>query len=118
MGSFGKVTSVNDLPSRAKLVGYVKQATKAIDDGSRTKAWTRPKVAKPEVEIPEALVTALKKNKAVAKKFEAMTTGCKREYCEWIADAKREETREKRVATALEWIAEGKGRNWKYEVPR
>ncbi len=115
MGSFGKITSVKDLPTRAKLVGYVRLATKAIDDGERTKAWSRPKVAKPEAEVPEALAAALKKHKAAGKKFEAMTPGARREYCDWIAEAKREETREKRVATAVEWIAEGKGRNWKYE---
>jgi len=115
MGSFGKITSIKDLPPRTKLVGYVKLAKKAIDDGDHTKAWSRPKVAKPEAEVPEVLVAALKKNKAAAKKFEAMTPGCKREYCEWIAEAKREETKEKRVATALEWITEGKSRNWKYE---
>ncbi len=118
MGSFGKITAVKDLPSRAKLVGYVKVAAKAIADGERTKAWSRPKVAKAEAEIPEALAAALKKNKAVAKKFESMTPGYRREYCQWIAEAKREETREKRVETALEWIAEGKSRNWKYEVVR
>jgi hypothetical protein len=116
MGSFGKITSVKDLPSRAKLVGYVRVAAKAIDDGARTKAWSRPKVAKAQVEVPEALAAALKQNKAAAKKFEGMTPGCRREYCEWIADAKREETREKRVATAVEWIGEGKNRNWKYEA--
>lgn len=115
MGSFGKITSVKDLPARKKLVEYVKLAARAIDDGARTKAWSRPKVAKAEAEVPEALAAALKKNKAVAKKFEAMAPGCKREYCQWIAEAKREETREKRVATAVEWIAEGKSRNWKYE---
>ncbi len=118
MGSFGKIASVKDLPSRAKLVGYVKVAAKAIADGERTKAWSRPKVAKAEAEIPEALAAALKKNKAVAKKFELMTPGYRREYCQWIAEAKREETREKRVETALGWIAEGKSRNWKYEVLR
>jgi uncharacterized protein YdeI (YjbR/CyaY-like superfamily) len=116
MGSFGKIGSVKDLPSRAKLIGYIRLAAKAIDDGSRTKAWSRPKVAKAELEVPEALAAALKKNKAAAKKFEAMTPGCRREYCQWIAEAKREETREKRVLTALEWIAEGKSRNWKYET--
>ncbi len=115
MGSFGKITSVKDLPARAKLVGYVKLAAKAIDAGERTKAWSRPKVAKAEAEVPEALAAALKKNKAAAKSFAAMTPGYRREYCEWIAEAKRDETREKRVATAVEWIAEGKSRNWKYE---
>lgn len=116
MGSFGKITSVEDLPARKKLVGYVKLATKAIDSGQRTKAWSRPKVAKAEAVMPDALAAALKKNKAAAKKFEAMTPGYRREYCEWIAEAKREETREKRAAEAVGWIAEGKGRNWKYET--
>jgi len=60
---------------------------------------------------------ALKKNKSAAKRFDAMSPSCRREYIEWIADAKRDETREKRVATAMEWIAEGKSRNWKYEKP-
>ncbi|HSY36851.1 MAG TPA: YdeI/OmpD-associated family protein [Acidobacteriaceae bacterium] len=115
MGSFGKITSVKDLPSRAKLVGYVRLAAKSIADGERTKAWSRPKVVKGEAEVPEALAAALKKNKGAAKTFAAMTPGYRREYCQWIAEAKREETRENRVATAVEWIAEGKGRNWKYE---
>jgi hypothetical protein len=115
MGSFGKITSVKELPSRAKLVGYVRLAAKAIADGDRTKAWSRPKVAKAEAEVPKELAVALKKNKAAGKSFEAMTPGYRREYCQWIAEAKREETREKRVATAVEWIAEGKSRNWKYE---
>jgi Bacteriocin-protection, YdeI or OmpD-Associated/Domain of unknown function (DU1801) len=115
MGSFGKIAAVEDLPSRKKLVGYVRLAAKAIDEGERTKAWSRPKVAKAEAGVPEALAAGLKKNKAAAKKFEAMTPGYRREYCQWIDEAKREETREKRVATAVEWIAEGKGRNWKYE---
>ena len=116
MGSFGKITSVKDLPARKKLVEFVKLAAKAIDDGERTKAWSRPKVAKMEAVVPEALAVALKKNKVAAKSFAAMPPGCKREYCQWIDEAKREETREKRVATAVEWIAEGKARNWKYET--
>ena len=116
MGSFGKITSVNNLPPRKKMVGYVKLATKAIDSGERTKAWSRPKVAKVEAVVPDALAAALKKNKAAAKKFEAMTAGCRREYCEWIGEAKREETRQKRAAEAVGWIAEGKSRNWKYQT--
>ena len=70
---------------------------------------------KPPPEIPPALTAALKKNKTAAGHFAAMAPGCQREYCEWISEAKRDETREKRVATAVEWIAEGKRRNWKYE---
>ena len=116
MGTFGRIASVKDLPPRKKLVNYVKHAAKMIDEGVRTKSLSmRPKVAKPPVEVPEALTAALKKNKVAAKKFETLSPSCRREYSEWIADAKREETRDKRIATALEWIAEGKSRNWKYE---
>jgi uncharacterized protein YdeI (YjbR/CyaY-like superfamily) len=117
MGTFGKITGVKDLPPRKKLVKYIKVAAKAVDDGARTKSWTRPRsqVVKSEVVVPEALTAALKKNKTAAKNFEAMSPSCRKEYCSWIADAKREETRDKRVATAVEWIAEGKSRNWKYE---
>ena len=117
MGSFGKLTAIENLPSREKLVEYVRVGAKAIDLGGRTKAWSRPKVAKAEVAIPDALASALKKNKAAGKRFEAMPPGCQREYCLWIAEAKREETRERRLASALEWIAQGKTRNWKYEQP-
>ena len=115
MGTFGRITAVKDLPPRKQLIAYLKNAAKLIDEGTRTKAWERPKVAKRDVEVPEALSAALKKNKVAAKCFEAMSPSCRREYAEWIADAKRDETREKRVTTAIEWIAEGKSRNWKYE---
>ena len=117
MGTFGKLTNVNQLPPRKKLVSYLALAAKAIDDGVRTKSWTRPRsqVVKAEVPVPPVLAVALKKNKAAAKAFDTMTPSCRKEYCIWIAEAKRDETRDKRVATAIEWIAEGKGRNWKYE---
>jgi len=118
MGSFGRITSLEDLPPRKKLLGYVKSAAKMIDEGVRTKSLVRqPKVAKPAVEVPEALAAALKKNKAAAKHFDSMSPSCRREYIEWIAAVKRDETRDKRITTAMEWIAEGKSRNWKYETP-
>jgi hypothetical protein len=118
MGTFGKITAVKDLPPRKKLVAYIRLAAKAVDDGARTKSFTRPRtqVVKSEVPVPEALAAALKKNKTAARNFDAMSPSCRKEYSEWIAEAKREETREKRVLTALEWITEGKSRNWKYEV--
>ena len=67
------------------------------------------------VEAPEELTAALKKNKKAAVVFAAFSPSCKREYTDWIAQAKRAETKEKRVAQAVEWIAEGKQRNWKYQ---
>jgi uncharacterized protein YdeI (YjbR/CyaY-like superfamily) len=116
MGTFGRITSLKDLPPNAKLLGYVKNAAKLIDEGVRTKSLVRqPKVAKPKAEIPEALSAALKENKNAAKNFEKLSPSCQREYIEWISDAKRDETRNSRVTTAIEWISEGKSRNWKYE---
>jgi len=118
MGVLGKLTSLKDLPSDRVLAGYLRTAAAAIESGARTKNYSRPRPSapKPSPEVPTSLAAALKKNKAAATQFAAMPPGCKREYCEWIAEAKRDETREKRVATAIEWIAEGKRRNWKYET--
>ncbi len=116
MGSFGRITSLEDLPPRKKFVAYVKGAVKKIDDGSRTRSLApRVRVAKPEAQVPEALATALAKNKQASAKFDSMSPSCRREYCEWIGLAKRDETRDKRVREAVEWIAAGKDRNWKYQ---
>ena len=73
------------------------------------------KAPKPALEAPQEFVSALKKSKAAAKAFDAFSPSCKREYVEWIAEAKRPETRDRRIAQAIEWIAEGKQRNWKYQ---
>jgi uncharacterized protein YdeI (YjbR/CyaY-like superfamily) len=117
MGALGKLTSVKDLPSDRELANYFRTAAAAIDTGARTRNYSRPKpdAPKPPPEVPPALTAALKKNKVAAKQFSGMPAGARREYCEWIAEAKRDETRDKRVVTAVEWIAEGKRRNWKYE---
>ena len=116
MGSFGKLTAMEDLPKDKALKAVLLEAARKIEQGERTKNWERPvQKAKPEAEVPEALAAALKKNKAAGKQFAAMSPSCRREYCEWVGEAKREETRAKRVETAVEWIAEGKGRNWKYQ---
>jgi uncharacterized protein YdeI (YjbR/CyaY-like superfamily) len=73
------------------------------------------KAPKAAVETPGEFAAALEKNKSASKVFAAFSPSCKREYVEWIADAKRDETRQKRIAQAVEWIAEGKQRNWKYQ---
>jgi len=119
MGSLGKITSVKDLPSDKVMLGYLRQAAKLIDEGKgeTVMAVNRRvvKAPKPPVEVPAEFTAALKKSKAASKAFEAFSPSCKREYAEWIADAKRAETREKRIAQAVEWIGEGKQRNWKYQ---
>ena len=117
MGVLGKLSSVADLPKDKEFIAYLREATAAIDEGRRTQSFTRPKTAKKKApaEVPEALAAGLAKNKVAAKNFAAMAPGAQREYCEWISEAKRDETRDKRAATAVEWIAENKRRNWKYE---
>lgn len=117
MGSFGRITSLDDMPPVAELEGFLRDAAQLISAGTRTRSIQRvAKPARPAAAIPEALLQALNKEPAARERFEAMSPSCRREYSEWIAEAKREETRNKRVATALEWIAEGKSRNWKYEA--
>jgi uncharacterized protein YdeI (YjbR/CyaY-like superfamily) len=114
MGAMGKITTLKDLSPNKVLAGYLKQAATLIDDGAKT--MTRPKkAAKPAPEIPTELAAALKKNKAATKVWNDFAPGSQREYAEWITEAKRAETKEKRIVQAIEWIAEGKQRNWKYQ---
>ena len=119
MGSLGRIASVKDLPAGKKLLTYLKQAAAFIDygHGETVMAVSRREVKAPKeaVETRPELMAALKKNRAASKVFEVFSPSCKREYVDWIADAKRPETRDRRIAQAVEWIAEGKQRNWKYQ---
>ncbi len=113
MGHLGKITSIKDLPSKKVIASFVKEAMRLNDEGL---VVDKPKKApKPVGETPPALAAALAKNRKARTAFAAFPPGHRREYIDWIADAKRDETRDKRVAQAVEWIAEGKARNWKYE---
>ena len=119
MGSLGRITSVKDLPPEKALLGYIRRAAELIESGhgeNRVVVARRVvKAPKPPVEAPAEFTAALKKNKAANVAYAAFSPSCKREYAEWIADAKRAETRERRIAQAVEWIGEGKQRNWKYQ---
>jgi Uncharacterized protein conserved in bacteria len=122
MGSLGKIASLKDLPSKQQLVSLFKQAAVFIDDGQYTSAMagrsknTMARAAKPALKTPPHLASALKANKAAAKVFANFSPSCQREYIEWITEAKRPETRERRLAQAIEMISEGKQRNWKYQT--
>jgi uncharacterized protein YdeI (YjbR/CyaY-like superfamily) len=119
MGSLGRITCLADLPSDKQMLGWIRQAAGFVDSGQYTSPIAaRRKVVKPQkpaLDTPAEFVAALKRNKKAAAAYAAFSPSCKREYVEWIADAKRAETRDKRIATALEWIAAGKQRNWKYQ---
>ena len=115
MGSFGRITSLEDLPPTAELERYIRYAADLIDSGERTRSIQR--VAKPAriaPEIPAALLAALEHNSLAKEAFQRFSPSCQREYAQWVAGAKREETKQRRVAAALELIATGKSLNWKY----
>ena len=108
-----KLTDISELPSENVLIDYIREAVRLNEEGVKI---ARPaKVSSKPVEVPPELAAALTKNKAAKKHFEAMPPSHQREYSEWIAGAKQAATREKRVATAIEWISEGKSQNWKYQ---
>ena len=117
MGSLGRITSLQGLPPDKELLRYMRHAAQLVASGQRKKSIDPSmRSAKPRpVRIPSELVAALKKNKLAAKAFASFSPSCRREYADWIAEAKRSETREKRLAQAVSWIAQGKARNWKYQ---
>jgi uncharacterized protein YdeI (YjbR/CyaY-like superfamily) len=119
MGSLGKITSLKDLPTDKKLLGYIRKAAELIDGGlgdNRIVVARRVvKAPKPPVEVPAEFTAALRRDRKAAAAYAAFSPSCQREYAQWIAEAKRPETRERRISQAVEWIGEGKQRNWKYQ---
>ena len=114
-GSAGRITSLEDLPSDREIIAQIKKAAKLNDDG--VPVQRERKKPKPPLKVPAYFTSALKKNAAARKTFEAFSTSQKREYVEWVTEAKTDATRDKRLAISVEWMAEGKIRNWKY-VPK
>jgi hypothetical protein len=112
MGSFGKITSLRDLPTDSRLIRLIKKAAELNDAGVKV-ARGRSTEKKP-LRIPAFFKGALRRNKKALATFTNFTYSHKKEYVEWVTKAKSEETRSKRLATAIEWMAKGKPRNWKY----
>jgi uncharacterized protein YdeI (YjbR/CyaY-like superfamily) len=111
MGSFGRLTSIKDLPSKRRLVTLIKRAMKLNEEGVKVQ---RSKAAKEPIRMPPDLASALAKDKKARAAFDAFSPSHKREYLEWVTEAKGADTRARRIATAIEWMSEGKPRNWKY----
>lgn len=113
MGQFGRITARKDLPSDRTLVGYIRQAMKLNQSGEKApRPAPRPK--RPVV-VPADLRAALAKSPKARRTFDGFAPSHRREYVEWITGAKHEETRARRLAIAIEWMAEGKPQNWKYQ---
>jgi uncharacterized protein YdeI (YjbR/CyaY-like superfamily) len=115
MGQFGRIASLMDLPSRAVLLGYIKKAKQLHDDGIKVPKKPQPRGVKKELTIPDYLLKAIKKSKKAAATFDGFSYSHKKEYVEWVTEARTEETRNRRLQTTVEWLEQGKSRNWKYE---
>lgn len=112
MGQFGCLTSVKDLPPKRELMGYVKKAMALNDAGVTVKRAVKPKAA---LKMPADLKAALARSRKADANWDEFPPGAKRDYLEWVLEAKQEATRARRIATTVEWVAAGKKRNWKYE---
>ena len=114
MGHFGKLTSLEDLPSDKKIISWIKEAMKLNDDGIKLIQKPRSTEKTPMV-VPDYFLKAISKSKKAKAVFDALSPSHKKEYTEWITGAKTEATRDKRMVAAIEMIQEGKSRNWKYQ---
>jgi len=111
MGSLGQLTDLSDLPPNRILIKYIKAAAKLNKEGVKV---AQKSTAKKELEVPEYFAKVIARNKSALKTFNSFSNTNRKEYVEWVTGAKTEETRSKRLDTAIEWLAEGKIRNWKY----
>ncbi len=112
-GQFGRITQLSDLPPDDVLLGYVRKAVELNEAGVKSPDRAKPKPRAP-LEMPGYFAAALRKNSAARKTFESLSASAQREYVEWLTEAKRETTRAERLATSVQWLADGKPRNWKY----
>lgn len=116
MGQFGRLTHVSELPNEEILVGYVRKAAELNDAGIKVaRPAKKPATA---LKMPEHFTAALQKNARARKTFESFSPSKRKDYIEWVSEAKRDETRRQRIATSIAWLAEGKAHNWKYERKR
>lgn len=112
MFSLGKITKLEDLPSKPQLKKIILEAVELTEMGVKLKKTLPSKV---EIEVPDEFQSVLDQNKKALEIFKKASPSFRKEYINWIIDAKTETTRNKRIEQAIDWISEGKGRNWKYE---
>lgn len=116
LGDFrGRITSIDDLPSDAAITKLLKAAKKLNDEGAKVPGRRVTPAKDRVVTVPPVFLKAIKANKKAHAAFEKFPYSHKKEYVQWITEAKRDETRDRRITQAVDWIAAGKSRNWKYE---
>lgn len=113
-GQYGRLATLEDLPPDKTILAQIKEAARLNDEGVKTPPQRKAK-AKTPLRMPPFLKVALQKHPAAQATFDAFSYSHKKEYIEWLTEAKTEATRQKRLATTLEWLAEGKSRHWKYK---
>jgi uncharacterized protein YdeI (YjbR/CyaY-like superfamily) len=113
MGSFGRLTSIDDLPDDKTMKKLIADAVRLNEDGIKVKRAPAPE--RKELVVPDVLLEALAENEAAAATFDNFPYSKRKDYVEWITGAKSDATRDRRLATTIEWLAEGKARHWKYE---
>jgi|1185.fasta_scaffold83714_3 hypothetical protein len=113
-GNFRNITTLADLPTDKTMIALLEKAARLNEEGVKSPARKSATARKP-IPVPAELASALARNKKAAAAFEKFPPSHKREYSQWIAEAKGDDTRQRRVKSAIEWIASGKPRNWKYE---
>jgi uncharacterized protein YdeI (YjbR/CyaY-like superfamily) len=114
MGQFGKLSRLQDLPPDAEMLGYIREAVRLNDEGVKVVKAAKPVEKKPLV-VPDDLERALDADPDARRTFDNFSPSKRKDYIEWITEAKSEATRLKRLQQAIEWLSEGKARNWKYE---
>ncbi len=114
MGNMGRITSLKNLPSATVILSFIKQAIKLNDEDVKIEKVVKNPATEKNTTAPVDLMTAIKKNKKALAVWTDWTPGKKKEYVQWITEAKSDETRTSRIKTAVEWISERKIRNWKY----
>ncbi|HEV2110988.1 MAG TPA: YdeI/OmpD-associated family protein [Gammaproteobacteria bacterium] len=115
MGQFGRIASLKDLPPDRKIIGYIRKAVRLNQGDVKVPGRSRAKKATP-LRVPAYFMHAVSKDKQALKAFQGLSTSYRNEYVEWVSGAKREETRIKRLATAVSWLKRGRNMNWRYEV--
>ena len=116
MGDFGRLTSLDQLPSDKVMLGYIKKAVELNEQGIKNAPRRRKSPAK--LTLPDDFQRALGKNRKAREAFDRFSYSHRKEYIEWIAGAKRDDTRTRRLALAMDWISQGKPQNWKYMVDK
>lgn len=115
MGHLGKLTTLKDLPSDKKLTAWIKEAMDLNDKGIKIKKEFASNKTVKALDIPAPLLKAIKADKAAKANWDAANYSFKKEYATWVAEAKTDATRDKRIKEAVLLISEGKGRHWKYQ---